>query len=79
MGSKEEKLRKAAEYIASAVYPSLELEKDTEAALRRVRALTKAELERCERQSEGYYHRTMIEAAVEQCRRDRIDPRDVYF
>lgn len=41
---KEKNLQEAAEWIASAIPPSLEPEKDFEEALRRVRKLVKAEL-----------------------------------
>lgn len=75
---KEEKLRKAAEYIVSAVYPSLEFEKDTEAALRQVRALVKAKLEE-ERWTLSPYEMARLADARERVRRGEIDPRDVYI
>ena len=75
---KEEKLRKAAEYIVSAVYPSLELEKDTEAALRQVRALVKAKLEE-QRWTLSPYEMARLDDARERVRRGEIDPWDVYI
>lgn len=75
---KEEKLRKAAEYIVSAVYPSLELEKDTETTLRQVRALVKAKLEE-ERWTLSPYEMARLADARERVRRGEIDPRDVYI
>lgn len=78
MESKDEKLHKAAEYIVSAVYPSLELEKDTEAALRQVRLLVKAKLEE-QRWTLSPYEMAQLADARERVRRGEIDPRDVYI
>ena len=78
MESKEEKLRKAAEYIVSAVYPSLELEKDAEAALRQVRALVKAKLEE-KRWTLSPYEMAQLADARERVRRGEVDPWDVYI
>lgn len=78
MESKDEKLRKAAEYIVSAVYPSPELEKDTEAALQQVRVLVKDKLEE-KRWTLSPFEMARLADARERVRRGEIDPRDVYI
>lgn len=75
---KEKNLQEAAEWIASAITPSLEPEKDFEEALRRVRKLVKAELEKRDARNEtARVLRAM--GLQERYRRGEIDPRDVWF
>lgn len=74
----EKKLQEAAEWIASAIPPSLEPEKDFEEALSRVRKLVKAELEKRDARNETARVLRAMELQ-EQYRRGEIDPRDVWF
>lgn len=74
----EKKLQEAAEWIASALTPSLEPEKDFEEALSRVRKLVKVELEKRDARNETARVLRAMELQ-EQYRRGEIDPRDVYF
>lgn len=74
----EKKLQEAAEWIASAITPSLEPEKDFEEALSRVRKLVKAELEKRDARNETARVLRAMELQ-EQYRRGEIDPRDVCF
>lgn len=75
---KEKNLQEAAEWIASAITPSLEPEKDFEEAMNRVRKLTKAELEKRDARNETARVLRAMELQ-EQYHRGEIDPRDVYF
>ncbi|WP_288570419.1 hypothetical protein [uncultured Mitsuokella sp.] len=75
---KEKNLQEAAEWIASAITPSLEPEKDFEEAMNRVRKLAKAELEKRDVRNETARVLRAMELQ-EQYRRGEIDPRDVWF
>ena len=74
----EKKLQEAAEWIASAITPSLEPERDFEEALSRVRKLVKVELEKRDARNETARVLRAMELQ-EQYRRGEIDPRDVWF